>query len=333
MRSIDFASLPPEDAAEWLRFTIASHEARLIELADWMSRDAGPLAHADGSWSSLRTVWSWAVDFTERGGPAHFGETIRPSGRATAFGLPSPVRPIGAVAEDLMHYVFEVLHRADNSTRWALYPSSPGRVVDFDHQTTGILIGGHWIALDSNLPGQLSQALEGRPSASAPTGLQYLLTSLLPDLANRQWSAGSESVLQARVGRASVEPVVPNFEDRRAPRRGDLQRENDFALLAPGAKDFDLMAGPGFPVQVIVTLLQPYELELEIDLVEMDGDFQGGSFGWLFSRGLALEVWARNGRIHALRCLPLRVTSAEILGYRRAVEAFATTTGGSTIDD
>jgi hypothetical protein len=334
MRSIDFADLPPEDAADWLRFTIASHEVRLTELADWMSRDAGPVAQADASWSSLQKVWSWAVDFTERGGPAQFGDQIRPSSRVEAFGLSLPVEPTGAVAEDLMHYVFEVLRHDDDSTRWALYPSSPrGRVVDVHHQETGIMMGGDWIPLDSNLPSQLSQALDGRSSASAPTGLQHLLTYLLPDLANRQWSPGSESVLQPRVGRASIEPVVPRFEDRGASRRGELERDHDFTLLAPGARDFDLMAGPGLLAQDVLTFLQPYGLEIGIDLTEMEGDFQGGSLGWLFSRGLALEAWARNGRIHALRNLPLQVRRAEILDYRRGVEAFATATGGSTIAD
>ncbi|WP_146242486.1 MULTISPECIES: hypothetical protein [unclassified Curtobacterium] len=334
MRSIDFADLEPQDADEWLRFTIASHEARLTELADWMSQDFGPVARADASWSSLQTVWSWAVDFTERLGSAQYDDQIRPPSRATAFGLPLPARPIAAVAEDLVHYVFEVLRREDGSTRWALYPSSPGgRVVDVHHQETGIQIGDHWIPLEGNLPGMLRQALEGRATASAPTGLQHLLTSLLPDLATRQWSAGSESVLQPRVGRTRIEPVVPNLEDREAPRRPELERDNDFTLLAPGASDFDLMAGPGLPAQDVLTLLQPYGLEIGIDLTEMDGHFQGGSLGWLFSRGLALEAWARNGRIHALRNLPLQVTRAEIREYRRAVDAFATVHGGSTIDD
>lgn len=57
VRSIDFAALSLEDAAAWLRFTVASHEAKLIELARWMSRGAGPVNEADVSWSSLRTVW------------------------------------------------------------------------------------------------------------------------------------------------------------------------------------------------------------------------------------------------------------------------------------
>lgn len=335
MNSIDFAELNPQDANSWLAFVRESHEAQLTELANWMDLDSGPTRLADGSWGSLEHIWAWALKFVERGGASILGEQVRPSSVAKAFGLDVEGGPIGPMAENLMHYIFEAFHSMDDTTHWAIFPASrPGsRVVDIHHQETGISIGSAWVPVESNLPSLISQALRGRPDAVASTGLQNLLVYLVPEIINRPSRSGP-SILQPRVGKEVFQPPVPLLQNsNQLLNEAHTTTHNPVLLLAQGAKRNALTRGQGMPIEELKKFLSHYDFEFDESTGSSSLEHQSVFFGWLYARGVALEVFAKGDQIGGVLVRPLRVTNQEWAEFCSGLEQFAERIGGTTYDE
>lgn len=330
MNSIDFAQLDAADAAKWLEFVEKRGPSRLAELAGFLDDDGGPIGQADATWESLSPLWEWAVGFVARGGSESRGRRLRKSSRTLAFGVPQDATAFGAVAEDLGHYVFEVLRRLDPTTHWSLSLSPPtARVKDAHHHETGVRFGTSWWNLESDLPRLLRRGTEGDTGASDATALQRWAAERI-GLAETPASPRGSSILTEYVG-AVVKHVPTPIFTRRAFAAGSSYSRYPLHVLRI-ADPFD--DKPGFARADLLQFLSTFDFEFD-EAFGNDAllDAETGFLGWLYSRGVAVEIGGDGGRILSVFFDPLAVMPDEWLAFLRAAEEFARAHAGELHSD
>lgn len=333
MNSIDFAELTPEHAEQWRDFIANRGPAALAELATWMDADRGPIDDADGSWASLVPVWVWALDFARRGGPADVGMPLRRWSVGVAFGLDEPtVSPVGALAEALEQYAFQVLRRLDPGTRWSVFFSSEAsRVKSIDHLSTGIAVGEAWYSLGMNLPSSIRKGYEPSHAAAAPTALQDILAKKLSiDIPVNELG---QATLRPLIGTTPWSPAIPDFSAVRMGSSSPERFGSTSGLLSAGATIDDLDKGDGFDSAELLAFLAPFGLELDA------GPSGGvarigvrGLHGTVFETGVFVESYGRPGVISALVLEPTVVSEREWTALTTAARQFAFEHGGLLVE-
>ena len=235
----------PEQAATYLRFIAAREPYVLQFLARSMAQSGGPIEEMDASFTSLNSLWGWAIDYVTAGCPGadeHYARLREQTGEGGKEWEVDPIWIAMKVGEGIDYYLHLVWQRYSPPAPWKLY-ETPGRsrMKDADHHNVGISLDGEWTQVDFG-SSSVAMLLDGHGAAKEPRRLGRVM------LMSRDWSEWpalppGPSVLTPFVD-ADLGPMPPDGQISLKALQAEV-RANEVPVVEPAAGEpVTLWRGP-----------------------------------------------------------------------------------------